>query len=86
MADLAAGAPILGGARAFASLLLVAEDAGRLVEPLRAALGPLGGASAFDGKLFARVVAPDGFALRRALMPALTLLRDGAPLPRVWSI
>jgi urease accessory protein len=85
VADLAAGAPILSGARAFASLLLVADDAERLVGPVRAALGPLGGASAFEGKLFARVAAPDGFALRRALLPALTVLRDGAPLPRVWS-
>jgi len=85
IADLAAQAPVLAGARAFASLLLVADDAARFLGPLRAALGPLGGASAFDGKLFARVTAPDGFALRRALMPALAVLRDGAPLPRVWS-
>jgi urease accessory protein len=85
VAELAAKAPVLAGARAFASLLLVAEDAARFLAPLRAALGPLGGASAFDGKLFARVTAPDGFALRRALLPALTVLRDGAPLPRVWS-
>lgn len=85
VAALAAGAPILAGARAFASLLLVADDASRVLDPLRAALGPLGGASAFDGKLFARVTAPDGFTLRRALMPALAILRGGAPLPRVWS-
>lgn len=85
VAELAAGAPILGKARAFASLLLVTDDAARFLGPLRAALGPLGGASALDGKLFARVVAPDGFSLRRALLPALTILRGGAPLPRVWS-
>jgi urease accessory protein len=85
VAELATKAPVLAGARAFASLLLVADDAARLLAPLRAALGPLGGASAFDGKLFARVAAPDGFALRRALLPALAVLRDGAPLPRVWS-
>ena len=86
IADLAAKAPILAGARAFASLLLVAVDAERLVAPLRVALGPSGGASAFDGKLFARVTAPDGFALRQALLPALETLRDGRPLPRVWRI
>lgn len=86
VADLAAQAAVLAGARAFASLLLVADDAGRFVEPLRAALGPLGGASAFDGRLYARVTAADGFTLRRALLPALTILRDGAPLPRVWSL
>lgn len=85
IADRAAMAPVLGGARAFASLLLVDAEAGRLLEPLRAALGPAGGASAFDGKLFARVTAADGFALRHVLLPALSVLRNGAPLPRVWS-
>lgn len=85
VADIGAKAPVLAGARAFASLLLVDADAGRFLEPLRAALGPAGGASAFDGKLFARITAPDGFDLRRALLPALAILRDGAPLPRVWS-
>lgn len=85
VADIAGGAPILDGAPAFASLLLVADAAARFLAPVRAALGSLGGASVFDGKLFARVVAPDSFALRRALIPALTVLRDGAPLPRVWS-
>ena len=81
--DLCARAPVLGGCRAFASLLLVADDAPRLLAPLRAALGPMGGASAFEGKLFARLAAPDGFTLRQALLPALEVLREG-DLPRVW--
>ena len=84
IAEVGAKAPILASARAFASLLLVADDAERFLPSLRAALGDQGGASAFDGKLFARVTAPDGFALRQALLPALEILRDGAPLPRVW--
>ncbi len=49
-------------------------------------LGPLGGASAFEGKLFCRVVAADGLALRRVLVPAIAVLRDGAPCPRVWGL
>lgn len=84
IAELTAKAPVLGGGRAFASLLLVDDGAGRLLTPLRAVLGRHGGASFFDGKLFARVVAPDGFILREALLPALEILRDGEPLPRVW--
>ena len=84
IAEVAARAPVLAGGRAFASLLLVDDDAGRLLAPLRRALGAYGGASAFEGKLFARVVATDGFALRQALLPALEILRDGQPLPRVW--
>lgn len=82
--DLADRAAVLGGRRAFASLLLVDDDAPRFLAPLRTALGGLGGASAFDGKLFARIVAQDGFALRQALLPALELLRGGELLPRVW--
>jgi urease accessory protein len=84
VAEIGASAPVLAGGKAFASLLLVDDDAGRFLAPLRVALGAYGGASAFEGKLFARVVAPDGFALRQALLPALEILRDGQPLPRVW--
>jgi urease accessory protein len=75
---------VLAGATAFASILLVADDAERFLGPLRATLGANGGASAFEGKLFARIVASDGFDLRKRLLPALEVLRDGEPLPRVW--
>jgi urease accessory protein len=83
---LTARAPTLGGAKAFASLLLVADDAERFLTPLREAIGASGGASAFDGKLFCRIVAPDGITLRRTLLPALKVLRDGEPCPRVWGL
>jgi urease accessory protein len=86
VAEVAALAPTLAGGKAFASLLLVAEDAERFLGPVRAAIGPSGGASAFDGKLFARIIAPDGLSLRRALLPAIAALRDGAPPPRVWRL
>jgi urease accessory protein len=86
VSSLAGLPPLLGGGRAFATVLLVAADAERFVEPLRRILGASGGASAFDGKLVARLVAADGLSLRRALLPALEALRDGAPLPRVWRI
>ena len=55
----------------------------RFLEPLRAAHGRRGGASAFDGKLFARLAAPDGFTLRQALLRRSRSLRDGEP-PRLW--
>jgi urease accessory protein len=86
VAEVAALASTLGGGKAFASLLLVAEDAECFLAPVRAAIGPAGGASAFDGKLFARIVAADGLSLRRALLPAIATLRDGAPVPRVWRL
>ena len=53
---------------------------------LRAIIGPTGGASAWNGKLLARIVADSGAALRRTLIPALALLLDGAALPRIWRI
>jgi urease accessory protein len=83
---LAALAPTLAGGKAFASLLLVADNAARFLTPLRQAIGAAGGASAFDGKLFARIVAADGLALRRVLLPAIASLRDGEPAPRVWRL
>ncbi len=82
----AALAPTLAGGKAFASLLLAADDAARFLAPLRQAIGASGGASAFDGKLFARIVAADGLALRRVLLPAIAALRDGEPAPRVWRL
>jgi urease accessory protein len=86
VAVLTAKAPVLAGAAAFASVLLVADDAGRFLDPLRAVLGRHGGASAFDGKLFCRVVAKDGLELRHVLTRAIAALRDGAPCPRVWGL
>jgi len=83
---IAARAPLLAGAAAFASLLLISPDAETRLAAVRDALGPQGGASAFDGMLFARVAAPDGMSLRRALLPALAALRGGEPAPRVWGI
>jgi urease accessory protein len=75
----------LGGARAFATLLLVSPRAEDLVDAARAAIGGRGAASAWTGKLVARLAARDGFELRKSLIPALTLLAEDASLPRAWS-
>jgi urease accessory protein len=83
IAEIASAPAVLGGGQAFASILLVSPHAETKLSEVRAALGPSGGASAFDGKLFARVTAKNGFTLREALVPALQVLR-AAPLPRVW--
>jgi len=82
----AAPAPLLGGAGAFATLLLVAPDAAGALDAVRAAIGDLGGASAFDGKLVVRIAAPDGLTLRRALLPAIAVLSGGRPAPSVWTL
>lgn len=77
---------VLAGAGAMASILYVGPDAGRHLDAVRAALGEGGGASAFAGKLTARVVAPEGLALRRMLVPALAALRGFRLLPKVWQL
>jgi urease accessory protein len=76
----------LGKARAFATVLLVAEDVENLLDPLRAVIGSSAGASAWNGKLVARFAARDSFELRKSLIPALSLLAGGQALPKVWSL
>lgn len=73
------------GARAVATIVHAAPDAAARLGPLRAALAAFeAGASAFDGLLVARILAPDGAALREALVTGLNILRGGRRLPRVW--
>lgn len=79
------GPALLAGARAVATLVMVAPDAGDRLERARAALGAEGAASAFDGKLVARVMAGDAWPLRQALIRLIRAIRPG-PLPRVWQI
>jgi urease accessory protein len=80
-----AGTATLNGARAFASLVTTEEVP---VEPLRAALdepGVVGGISAFQGRTTLRLMAADGWPLRRQIVRLLHILRRGQPLPRVWQ-
>jgi urease accessory protein len=85
------GAALLNGAGAYASVLYVGDDhieRGPIVRDLLDAGRDhvQGGASAFAGKLFCRMLARDGRALRRVLIPVVEALRDGEPLPRLWTI
>lgn len=82
----AGAAAMLGDAGAWASLLLVAPEAEARLDPLRRLLPGRAGASLLrEGVLFARLLAEDGFALRRSLIPALELLGNRA-LPKVWRL
>ncbi len=85
---LTAGPGVLNGTRAFATLALVgrgAEDALKWVRSLLDEQGVSGGASGFDGKLVIRLMAVDGWPLRRQIIRLVQALRPG-PLPRVWQI
>ncbi|MCQ8783182.1 urease accessory protein UreD [Mangrovibrevibacter kandeliae] len=74
----------LGGATAFATVLLQAEALEPALEAARRIIGEAGGASRFDGLLVCRLVAESGQALRRRLVPLLHALST-RPLPRLWS-
>ena len=81
---------VTGGAIAVATVLLVAPDAEMLLPAARETIGDEGGASAWtaggSGKLLARLIARDGYLLRRRLVPLVGLLNGQAGLPKVWSL
>ncbi len=84
--DMLDRAAVAQGGRAVATLLLAAPDAAERLDGVRAALAPWeAGASVLDGLLVARVAARDGACARAAIVAGLAALRDGRPLPRVWS-
>jgi urease accessory protein len=75
------------GARALAHHVQLAPDAEARLDALRAAWADVPaetGASAWDGMLLGRIVAPDAAALRRTVLAGLRVLRGERPLPRVW--
>ncbi len=92
--DALAHAATGAGSAAFATLLVVGGGAGDRVGEARRLLDgfpevaagvsawPVGG----TGKLLARLVARDSYALRKALVPLLKLLNMEAPVPRIWSM
>ena len=87
IAHLTSLVPVLGGEVAFATLLYCAADAEIFLPKMRAILGDaIGGASLWEGKLVVRFAAVDGFSLRKLLIPMLSVLRKGAPVPKVWSL
>jgi Urease accessory protein UreH len=74
------------GGLAVASVVCAAPAAARHLDVMRANLPAHAGVSALDDDmLVARIVAEDGFALRKALIPLLERLSD-ADMPRTWMI
>lgn len=80
---------VAGSGIAVATILLIAPDADVHLEAVREVTGPDGGASFWrvgsTGKLLARLVAGDGYALHKGLAPLVELLNGRAALPKVWS-
>lgn len=77
---------IANGARAMANIVCIAPDAQRLLAPCRDLLPATAGASLLsDRVLVVRMLAPDSYALRTALLPILTLFTHNT-LPKNWRL
>ena len=77
---------IAGGARAMASVILVAPEAEAMLPRVRQMLPDTAGASLLQPDLLClRLLATDGFELRRSLVPILQTLSED-DLPRPWMI
>nr|WP_045392751.1 urease accessory protein UreD [Falsirhodobacter sp. alg1] len=79
---------MMGGARALATLVMVAPDAADHLQRVRACLdepGVTAAASAPHGRLVIRALANDGWPLRRQIYRLLGALRPD-PLPRIWQV
>lgn len=86
VAILSRKAAILSGRIAFATILYVGPLAEALLPKLREIIGDAGGASEWQGKLIIRISTNDGFSLRKIILPVLTLMRNGASVPKVWNL
>jgi len=85
-ATLLARKAIAEGAGAMASLVMVAPDAARHLDAVRALLPVTGGASMKAPDMMTlRLIAPDSFELRRSLVPILDIL-TGNRLPLSWRL
>ncbi|KEJ90140.1 urease accessory protein UreD [Sulfitobacter donghicola] len=77
---------VAGGARAMVSLAYVAPNAETHLEPLRNALPATGGCSLLGPDLLTlRLIAADGFEMRKTLMPILERLTNDQ-LPTSWRL
>lgn len=79
--------PAIGnGARAMANLVWVSPDAQGRIDALRRMIGPSGGVSLLQKDvLVMRLLAADGYVLRRSLIPVLDLITDDT-LPQSWRL
>jgi len=72
--------------RAMATVFFMSPLAESHLSTVRTLLGESGGASFWNGKLIARLVAKDGYLLRQNLVPLIKLLNFQAHMPKVWSL
>jgi urease accessory protein len=75
----------LGDAAAAATIIFLADEAEARLDAVREAFGPMSGASAWNGKLIARLLAEDGFLLRKQIISVLNALAGAERLPKIWT-
>ncbi|WP_137131728.1 urease accessory protein UreD [Rhizobium sp. FY34] len=86
IASLGERSAVLSGKVAYATVFYTGAQAEAFLPRLRNILsGGYSGASHWQDKLVVRIAAEDGFALRKILVPVISLLRNGAPVPKVWN-
>lgn len=89
VSELLARAPTLQGRSAFANLLHIGPRAESELQNVRASLEDsncISGASAWNGMLSVRLVAPNSAILRQGVARALNVIRGELALPRVWQM
>lgn len=74
----------LGGAHAFATLVFASPRAEEHLSRVLPLLNAASGASAWKGKLVLRLLAEDGFRMRKLLLAILPVLVPSAELPGLW--
>ena len=75
----------MGSNHAMASLLWLSPLAESRIDAVRAVLGHEDGASVWNGKLVARLLAKDGFHLRKTLIQVFSACVGREHLPKCWS-
>jgi urease accessory protein len=75
-----------GEATAMATLLCVGANFEGLAPKLNSAFGKHGAASFWNGKLVARLLAKDGYTLRKLLIKALGSFVEAENLPLNWTV
>ncbi len=79
-------AATLGANKAFATVIVISDNVESLKGKLTQIESPGLGISCWNGKLIARLIAEDGFQLRKTLKAVVSACLKGKALPRVWDM
>ncbi len=75
----------LGNFRTMATVLFISPEAEARLDDVRGSLSENDGASAWNGKLVARLIAKDGFHLRKTVIRVLNACVGKSNMPKTWA-